>query len=306
VASAQTGIISKMFWIACRRLETDLDVDTNLRLIHLNEEYPNVNLTKISLEMAEEYDAEILAEISKRAFESDVECGAPEPGGPPGYDSPRATAGNIKYTDYYKIMLEYMTIGAILVCPREENHAEICGLFVDPPFQNNGVATKAFDLIYEKYPENEVWTLGTPEWNVRTKHFFEKLGFVQIGWTKDPEWKGRWYQKKMDPEKKFEMTKLKALKDGMRKIVVEGTIIEKGFARQVRGRRSREPLLVANATLEDETGSVVLVLWNEQIRSVSVGDKVRIENGYMSSYRGIKQLNIGRGGRLVFLDPNIH
>jgi RimJ/RimL family protein N-acetyltransferase len=288
-----------------RGLETNLDVKTNLILIYLNEEILVVDLTKIYLEMAEEYDAEILAEISKRAFESDVECGAPEPGGPPGYDSPKTIAGNIKYTDYYKIMLEYMTTGAILVCPRGENHAEICGLFVDPPFQNNGIATKAIELIYEKYPEKEVWTLGTPEWNVRTKHFYERLGFVQIGWTKEAEWKDRWYQKKMKPEKYFEMIELKALEDGMKKVVVEGTIVEKGYARQVRGRRSREPLLVANATLEDESGSVVLVLWNEQIKSVSEGDKVRIENGYMSSYRGIRQLNIGRGGKLVFLDINL-
>jgi replication factor A1 len=261
-----------------------------------------VDLSKVSLEKAEEYEAEILLNISKRAFESDVECGAPRQGGPPGYDSLRAISGNIKYTDFYKIMLDYMTVGAILVCPRSEKHCEICGLFVDPDFHNNGIATRAFEIIYEKYPQVEIWTLGTPEWNERTKHFFEKLGFEQIGWTKDPEWKGRWYQKRMIPDNPFMMMVLADLKDGFNKVVVEGTITEKGFARQVRGRWGKGPSLVANATLEDESGSIVLVLWNEQIRSVSEGDRIRIENGYVGSYRGIRQLNIGHRGKLVFLD----
>jgi len=271
-------------------------------LITLSIGTPEFDVTKIVLERAEESEAEVLAEISKRAFESDIECGAPELGGPPGYDSPRSVAGNIKYTDYYKIVYDYLVLGAVLVGPRSEYHCEIGGLFVDPEFQNKGVATRAFILIYELYPGIKVWTLGTPEWNARTKHFFEKLGFEQIGWTRDPEWRGRWYQKKMSPDFSFEMFPLSSFEDGMNRVVVEGTIVEKGYARQVRGRRWGGPSLVANATLEDVSGSVVLVLWNEQIRSISVGDRVRIENGYVSSYQGIKQLNIGRGGKLIFLD----
>jgi replication factor A1 len=58
---------------------------------------------------------------------------------------------------------------------------------------------------------------------------------------------------------------------------------------------------VANAGFGDDSGRIVLVLWNEQIKKVKVGDRVRIENGYVSSYRGIKQLNVGRGGRLIHL-----
>lgn len=271
-------------------------------MITLASDPPEFDIVKITLERAEETDAEVLAEISKRAFESDVECGAPELGGPPGYDSPRSVVGNIRYTDYYKIVYDYLVVGAILVCPRSENHCEVCGLFVDPVFQNKGVATRAFSLIYELYPGTRVWTLGTPEWNVRTRHFYEKLGFEQIGWTKDPGWRGRWYQKKIPPDFFFETFPLSALSDGLNRVVAEGTIVEKGYARQVRGRRGSGPSLVANATLEDVSGSVVLVLWNEQIRSVNIGDKVRIENGYVSSYQGIRQLNIGRGGKLIFLD----
>lgn len=271
-------------------------------MISLSRDIPEFDIGKVSLEKAVEAEAEVLAEISKRAFESDIECGAPKLGGPPGYDSPRAVAGNIKYTDYYKIVYDNMVLGAILACPRSEQHCEICGLFVDPEFQNKGVATRAFNLIYELYPEVRVWTLGSPEWNVRTKHFYDKLGFEQIGWTKDPDWRGRWYQKKTSPDFSFKMIPLATLEDGMNRVVAEGTIVEKGYARQVRGRRRRGPSLVANATLEDDSGNVVLVLWNDQIRNVSEGDKVRIENGYVTSYQDIRQLNIGRGGKLIFID----
>jgi replication factor A1 len=40
-------------------------------------------------------------------------------------------------------------------------------------------------------------------------------------------------------------------------------------------------------------------LWNEQIDSFNVNDEIRIENGYVTSFRGEAQLNVGRYGRLI-------
>ena len=98
------------------------------------------------------------------------------------------------------------------------------------------------------------------------------------------------------------MTPIGDLKDGMKDTDVEGEILEKGIARQVRSRRrSWQTLAVANTGFGDDSGRIVLVLWNEQIKQVKVGDRLRIENGYVSSYRDIKQLNVGRGGRLIHL-----
>jgi hypothetical protein len=53
-------------------------------------------------------DASALAEASKRAFHSDLHCGAPpEPsGGPPSYDSPHWQRKMMRIADYYKIALE--------------------------------------------------------------------------------------------------------------------------------------------------------------------------------------------------------
>jgi replication factor A1 len=55
---------------------------------------------------------------------------------------------------------------------------------------------------------------------------------------------------------------------------------------------------VAKALIGDETGTVNLCLWNEQIGSVSVGDTVKIENARTSLFRGERQLSIGTRGQL--------
>jgi len=55
---------------------------------------------------------------------------------------------------------------------------------------------------------------------------------------------------------------------------------------------------VANALIADDTGTIKLCLWNEQISSVSVGDTIQVENASMSTFRGEKQLRIGKKGTL--------
>ena len=45
----------------------------------------------------------------------------------------------------------------------------------------------------------------------------------------------------------------------------------------------------------------MLMMWNEQIKQGQVGDRVRIENGYFKVYRGMRQLNIGKVGKLIKL-----
>jgi GNAT superfamily N-acetyltransferase len=259
---------------------------------------------RVSVVEAVEEDAETFAQISKRAFDTDVDVGAPGPGGPPGYDSPEFHIRIREFLDCYKILLDGATVGGVFVGKVNEEHLVLERIFVDPDLHKRGIATRATELVWELYPEARLWTLGTPEWNVRTKRFYEKLEFTQVGWEfGEPEWRGRWYEKTMDPSRPYEMARIGDLSDGMRGVDVEGEVLEKGIARQVRSKRRRwETLTVANAGLGDGSGRVVLVLWNEQIRRVKVGDRVRVESGYVSSYRGITQLNVGRAGRLIILN----
>jgi len=59
--------------------------------------------------------------------------------------------------------------------------------------------------------------------------------------------------------------------------------------------------MVADATLKDETGKITMTLWNEQVKQVMVGDKVKIENGYAKSFRNILQLSTGKYGKLTVI-----
>lgn len=257
---------------------------------------------KVRIEFAEKMEADQLAIISKRAFETDIEVGGPPPpGGPPGYDSTDAQVWFMKIMDYFKIIQNESIIGGIMVGKNKKEHPILERIFIDPPYQGKGLGLQACKLLWKKYPQALVWTLGTPEWNIRTKNFYKKLGFIQIGWEKDnSEWRGRWYQKTMDSSKSYPFIQVNELYDGMKNVIIEGKITRLAKARTVRSKEGKE-LTVANSTFSDETGSITLVLWNENISRVQVGDRIRIEFGYVNSYQNTLQLNISRMGRIISL-----
>jgi|SRR5271157_49099 len=93
--------------------------------------------------------------------------------------------------------------------------------------------------------------------------------------------------------------KISELHDGMKRIDVAAKVTEKSETREVTSRFKDQTLKVATALIADETGSIKLTLWNEQIDQVNVNDTVKIQNGYITSFRGEIQLNIGRFGTLA-------
>lgn len=95
--------------------------------------------------------------------------------------------------------------------------------------------------------------------------------------------------------------KISELKDGMRKVDVEGIISEIPEPRTVTLRTGQQAR-VADCILQDATGIVKLSLWDDDIDKVQVGSRVRIENGYTNSFRGELRLNVGRYGRLITLE----
>jgi len=46
----------------------------------------------------------------------------------------------------------------------------------------------------------------------------------------------------------------------------------------------------------DETGSITLVLWDEKILPLKVGDALQIENGFVTSFKGAWRINVGKYG----------
>jgi replication factor A1 len=92
---------------------------------------------------------------------------------------------------------------------------------------------------------------------------------------------------------------IKDLRNGMKRVSVEAKVVEKGTPRQVMSRYKDETYTVADAVIADETGSIKLTLWNEQIDQVDVNNTVKIENGYVTSFKGEIQLNVGKFGTLT-------
>ena len=90
---------------------------------------------------------------------------------------------------------------------------------------------------------------------------------------------------------------IKDLRIGMRQISLKAKVMEIPKSKLVFTRYG-EYANVANALIADETGTIRLCLWNEQISSISTGDSIRIDNARTSMFRGEKQLYIGKNGSL--------
>lgn len=135
----------------------------------------------IRCEKARPKDAVTLARISERAFHSDIHCGAPGLGGPPGYSSEQWQREMMHIGDYYKVLVGDQIVGGFIVLRKGPREYELWRIFVDPDYQNQGVGTQAFEFLWEEYPLAKRWTLDTPAWNRRTRHFYKKVGFVEVG-----------------------------------------------------------------------------------------------------------------------------
>jgi len=94
--------------------------------------------------------------------------------------------------------------------------------------------------------------------------------------------------------------KIVELRPGMKRVDLKGTIVEISESREVTTRFG-DVSRVATAVLADESGRIKLSLWNEDIDKVSVNSTVQIENGYVTTFRGENQLNVGRYGKLTVL-----
>lgn len=92
--------------------------------------------------------------------------------------------------------------------------------------------------------------------------------------------------------------KISELEDGRKNVSIAVRVDEKNEPRQVNSRYKDETYTVADVVVSDETGTIKLTLWNEQIDQVEVGNTVKIDNGYVSSFRGEIQLNVGKYGTM--------
>lgn len=96
---------------------------------------------------------------------------------------------------------------------------------------------------------------------------------------------------------------IKDLQPRQGKVELTATVAEKGEPRTVNSANFSGT--VANAKLQDETGTIKFSLWNDQIAQVNVGDTVKISNGYVSEYQGEMQLSTGKFGKMEVVSKGI-
>jgi replication factor A1 len=94
---------------------------------------------------------------------------------------------------------------------------------------------------------------------------------------------------------------IRDLRSGMTQICLKAKVLEIPKPTLVYTRYGNYAS-VANALIADETGTIRLCLWNEQIRCISAGDTIQIENARASTFKGQRQLNIGKKGLLSSID----
>jgi len=90
--------------------------------------------------------------------------------------------------------------------------------------------------------------------------------------------------------------KVGSLKPDLRNLDMTVKIVNIGDSRIVFSRRGEKKHLVAEALVGDETGVIVLTLWDDQIKRFKAGDTIKIKNGYTMLFRGSLRLNTGKSG----------
>jgi replication factor A1 len=95
--------------------------------------------------------------------------------------------------------------------------------------------------------------------------------------------------------------KISEIRDGMRKVEVVGRVTDKPEPREVT-LRTMQKARVADLTIADDTGKIKLTLWDDQIDKVDLEEIVKIENGYVNSYKGEIRLNVGRYGTMEIIE----
>lgn len=106
-------------------------------------------------------------------------------------------------------------------------------------------------------------------------------------------------------EEENEFVKVDALKPRLRNVNATAKIVNIGEPRSVTSRRDGSVHRVGEALVGDETGCILLTLWNDQISAFNNGDVIKIKNGYTSLFRGFLRLNIGRRGAAEKVDKDI-
>jgi len=96
-------------------------------------------------------------------------------------------------------------------------------------------------------------------------------------------------------------SKIGDLKVGMKKVSLKAEVLEIPKSKIVYTRYGTTAC-VSNALIRDETGSMKMSLWNQQINTVHKGDVIDVKHGTVAWFSGERQLRLGRSGSLCVIE----
>ena len=124
-------------------------------------------------------DALTLTGISKRSFETDVLVGGPSKGGPPGYMSVPFHTKMARMKHLYKLTDNGLIVGGAILSLNEDA-LNIERIFVAPECFRKSYGIFMMKEIEGMFPGVKKIKLDTPDWNIRTNSFYQKLGYKEI------------------------------------------------------------------------------------------------------------------------------
>ncbi len=92
------------------------------------------------------------------------------------------------------------------------------------------------------------------------------------------------------------MMKISELKPGASNVEIKAEVVDVETPREI--NKMGRVLRVANATLKDASGTITLVLWNDNIDQAQPGSVVHITNGYVNTWQDKAQLTLGKYGKM--------
>jgi replication factor A1 len=95
-----------------------------------------------------------------------------------------------------------------------------------------------------------------------------------------------------------EFMKIKDLTAKSKRVNITFKVVSVDEIKNVRSKRDRVAHAVTEATVGDETGTVLLTLWDERIEEIHAGKAYNLENGYVTMFKGTIRLNIGKYGEI--------
>jgi replication factor A1 len=101
----------------------------------------------------------------------------------------------------------------------------------------------------------------------------------------------------MQPAQEAAFQKIKNLNPSTKQVSLLAKVVSVGERRTIDSKFGGSRTL-CEAIIGDETGTVILSLWEAQIGSAGAGDVLQVNNGYVSLVRGRMRLNVGKYGTL--------